>query len=186
VSRIIAVFAEAPLPGQCAKPLLPYNDPAWVARVYAAMLRDTLDGLESIAADEYLVLTDADEEGRRALERHLPVPWSLADARDVSADDYVIVATANAPAADVAALSDAIAAGAVVVTDEGWLAGAPALALTSPSQELTAKLRAECIHLVTLPAATVVDGPAALETLLEELRRHHERAPRTAIVAMTS
>lgn len=186
MSSIIAVFAEAPLPGHCAKPLLPYNDPAWVARLYAAMLRDTLDGLESIAADEYLVFTNADDEGRQALARHLPLPWTLVDARDVKKDAYVIVATADAPAADVATLATAITERVPVVADEGWLAGAVALELAAPTRDLVVRIRAECTNLVTLPSATVIDGPAALETLLEELRRHHERAPRTALVAMTS
>ncbi|MBX3228955.1 MAG: hypothetical protein KIT84_41510 [Labilithrix sp.] len=188
MSVVVAVFAEAPLPGRCAKALLAYHDPEWVARLYAAMLRDTLDGLEAIGADEHVVLAneDEDDEGRRALARHLPLPWTLARARAIDASDYVVVATAYAPAADVAPLAEAIATRAHVVADDAWLAGGPALALTAPSAELVAKIRAEYTNVLALPAATIVDGPAALEALLEELRRHHERAPRTALLAMTS
>lgn len=167
---IIAVFAEVPLPGRCLKPLIPYNDEAWLARLSAAMLRDTLDGLEVVPAHRYVVLADTDEEGRRVLERHLPLPWTFAASADeLDTSDGFIVATPLAPAADIEMLIALAAKESFAVVGTDWLYG----------------VRAECKDLVVLPAATIVDSQPALETLLDELRRHHERAPRTAQLAMT-
>jgi hypothetical protein len=172
---IIAVFAEVPLAGRCLKPLIPYNDEAWLARLSAAMLRDTLDGLEVVPAHRYVVLADTDEEGRRVLERHLPLPWTFAasvDALDTS--DGFIVATPLAPAADIEMLIGLAAKESFAVIGQSasgdpWLFG----------------VRAECKDLVVLPPATIVDSQPALEALLDELRRHHARAPRTAQLGMT-
>ena len=168
---IIVVLAEVPLPGRCLKPLIPYNDEAWLARLSAAMLRDTLDGLEVVPAERYVVLADTDHEGRRVLERHLPWPWSLAGAVDqVDTSDGFIVATPLAPAADIEMLIGLVTRESFAVLGADWLVG----------------VRAECKDLVMLPAATIVDSQPALDALLDELRRHHERAPRTAQLAMTS
>jgi hypothetical protein len=172
---IIAVFAEVPLAGRCLKPLIPYNDEAWLARLSAAMLRDTLDGLEVVPAHRYVVLADTDEEGRRVLERHLPLPWTFAasvDALDTS--DGFIVATPLAPAAEIESLIDLAAKDSFSVVGRSasgdlWVFG----------------VRAECKDLVVLPTATIVDSQPALDALLDELRRHHERAPRTAQLGMT-
>ena len=69
----IGVFAEAPLPGACLTGLLAAHAPEWVAGLYAAMLRDTLDGLLSITADRYVVLAPDDDHA--VLARHAPAPW---------------------------------------------------------------------------------------------------------------
>lgn len=172
---IIAVFAEIPLPGRCLKNLIPYNDEGWLARLSAAMLRDTLDGLEIVPADRHVVLAatndDRDEEGRRALERHLPLPWTFAESvSHLDISDGFIVATPLAPAAHIEDLIALVAKDAFQVVGEGWLYG----------------VRAECKDLVMLPPSTIVDSQPALELLLDELRRNHERAPRTAQLAMTS
>jgi rSAM/selenodomain-associated transferase 1 len=87
----IGVMARAPLPGRCKTRLLVAHGADWVAGLYAAMLRDTLDGLQSVTADEYLVfvapVTPAPgEEGTEealalqaldVLGRHVPAPWTL-------------------------------------------------------------------------------------------------------------
>jgi hypothetical protein len=173
---IVAVLAEVPLPGRCLEPLIPYNDEAWLARLSAAMLRDTLDGLEVVPADRYVVLADTDDEGRRVLERHLPRPWTfVSSVAELDASDGFIVARTHAPAADIEALIPLAtkAAFSVVGQDASggtWLVG----------------VRAECKDLISLPVATIVETQPALDALLAELRRHHERAPRTALLAMTT
>ncbi len=82
----IGVMARAPLPGCCKRNLLAAHGPEWVAGLYAAMLRDTLDGLQSVTADDYVVfvapLDDDDEQTGNAhafevLARHVPAPWEL-------------------------------------------------------------------------------------------------------------
>jgi len=93
----IGVMVRAPLPGRCKERLLAAHSPEWVAGLYAAMLRDTLDGLQSVAADDYVVFVApvprdadaaapvdavADEEARLklafdVLARHVPAPWKL-------------------------------------------------------------------------------------------------------------
>ena len=173
---VIVVLAEVPLAGRCLKPLIPYNDEGWLARLAAAMLRDTLDGLEAVPAERYVVLADTDDEGRRVLERHLPVPWTLASSpSELDVSDGFIVATTLAPAADIAKLIELAAneSFAVIGQDERqntWLVGE----------------RASCKDLVTLPLAKVVETQPLLDALCDELRQHHERAPRTAQLAMTS
>ncbi|MFO0738668.1 MAG: hypothetical protein U0270_22415 [Labilithrix sp.] len=173
---IVAVFAEVPLPGRCLKPLTPYHDEAWLARLSAAMLRDTLDGLESVPADRYVVLADTDDEGRRVLERHLPLPWTFAASiADLDTSDGFIVARTHAPSAHLEPLIAVAAKESFTVVGEDWLYGERA----SCKDPRTAEV-------VVLPPATIVDSQSALDALLDELRRHHERAPRTAHLAMTT
>lgn len=173
---IVAVFAEVPLPGRCLRTLAPYNDESWLARLSAAMLRDTLDGLEIVPADRHVVLADTDDEGRRVLERHLPRPWTLASSVvELDTSGGFIVARTHAPAADIEPLVRLVSEVSFAVvgqdaTGDTWLVGE----------------RAACKDLVALPHATIVETQPALEALLDELRRHHERAPRTALLAMTS
>jgi hypothetical protein len=170
---IVAVFAESPLPGQCLPALIPYNDEAWLVKLYAAMLRDTLDGLENVPATHHVVVTNANDDGKRMLERNLPLPWRLVS--EIQPSDALIIARANAPAAELELLFDLktpfrvegrSASGAL------WLAGGA--------------VHAECTNLVTLPTAIVVEEQEDLDALCDELRSHHERAPRTALLAMSS
>ena len=174
---IVVVLAEVPSPGRCLAPLRPYHDDAWLARLSAAMLRDTLDGLEVVPADRYVVLADTDDEGRRVLERHLPRPWTFAaSVSELDVRSGFIVARTQAPAADVEPLIALAAKASFAVSGREWLYGERALYKdpASPSD------------IVMLPDAIVVDSQPRLDALLDELRRHHERAPRTALLAMTS
>lgn len=76
-----------------------------------------------------------------------------------------------------------------------WLYGGTSKAwallvdLPSAPHEWAATIRVRCtkanMTLHELPAATIVDEPSAVLTLLEELRRHPERAPRTAHFVVT-
>ena len=91
MKRAIGVMARAPLPGRCKTRLLAAHGAEWVAELYAAMLRDTLDGLQSVTADDYVVFVapvpaapgeEADEDARTklafdVLARHVPGPWEL-------------------------------------------------------------------------------------------------------------
>ncbi len=203
----IGVFAEAPLPGRCSSKLLAAHAPEWATGLYASMLRDTLDGLLSIDAREYVVFGPDDDEGSAALARHVPAPWQIARGIEtvagavtrLEADRAIaILARSDAPSAAIDPLAQVLASvgtGAFAVlgpADHGdaWLVGiARAAALigrdlpwTGP--EVAATMRVRCtragIELHELPPATIVDEPSAVLTLLEELRRHPERAPRTA------
>lgn len=218
----VAVLAEPPLPGRCLQDLLAAHAPEWVADLCAAMLRDTLDGLQSVDAREYVVFAPGDDEALRVLARHVPAPWRLVGGVvDASAafahlgassdDGTTLLVRSDAPAApveplvallapsDVRAGESARAVAPLAVmgpSREGraWLFGARRgdgltadLPWTSP--ELAATIRVRCtrmnVPLAQLPTATIVDAPSAVLELLEELRRHPERAPRTAQFAVT-
>jgi glycosyltransferase A (GT-A) superfamily protein (DUF2064 family) len=208
----IGVFAEPPLPSQCLPKLLAAYTPEWVCGLYAAMLRDTLDGLQSIDASEYLVFCrDADGDGVRALERHVPVPWvivrDITDAASAFArlgahDGLAILVRSDAPSSPMEPLAEAIVGkegpfALLGPLDDGgaWLLGAARVApsafqeLPWQSAGLTAMMRAQCteaaLPLVELPNATAVEEPDAFSKLLEELRRYPERAPRTAQFIVT-
>lgn len=206
----IAVLAEVPLPGRCLPNLLAAHAPEWVAGLYAAMLRDTLDGLQSIDASEYVVFA-ADDEAASALAAHVPAPWrivtgvvdaSMALASLGATEGGAILARSDAPSAPIIPVLEALAAssaapGAMLGPSEdgrAWLVGAcgrDTLAADLPwgSPELAATIRVRCtrasILLRELPIATIVDQPSAVLALLEELRRHPERAPRTAQFIVT-
>ena len=206
----IAVLAEVPLPGRCLPNLLAAHAPEWVTGLYAAMLRDTLDGLQSIDASEYVVFA-ADEEAARALASHVPAPWRIvAGIVDASAafaslgatNGSAILARSDAPSAPIMPVLEALAASSAAPSvmlgpsEDGraWLVGrrgrdTPVADLPWGSPELAATMRARCtkssIMLRELPIATIVDQPSAVLALLEELRRHPERAPRTAQFVVT-
>lgn len=82
----IGVLAEPPLPGRCKAALLAAYGDTWVSGLHAAMLRDTLDGLQFVNADEWVVFalpSDHDGgEGEAALARHAPVPWEVVALRE--------------------------------------------------------------------------------------------------------
>ena len=61
--------------------------------------------------------------------------------------------------------------------------------VASASPELASTMRVRCtragLDLHDVPPSTIVDEPSAVLTLFEELRRHPERAPRTAHYVVT-
>jgi glycosyltransferase A (GT-A) superfamily protein (DUF2064 family) len=213
----IGVFAEAPIPGRCMPKLLAAHTPEWAYGLYAAMLRDTLDGLQSIDATEYVVfasdgqVADDSPETAEALARHVPAPWRLGNGvasaesalvRLGATDGLAVLAGSNAPAALIDPLIEAIAANAppyVVLgpTDGGgaWLVATCCVpeelvaGLPWSSPELLATIRVRCtragVPLHELPTATAADEPSGVLTLLDELRLHPERAPRTAQYVVT-
>jgi uncharacterized protein len=132
VPRAIGVLAEAPVPGRCKTKLLAAYGADWVSGLYAAMLRDTLDGLQSIDADAYVVFAEpvADEPAgaERAvavLERHAPRPWVIVPQRaaeigarvehalshllDRAAGEVAVLAVSDAPSFPTAPLEAALA-----------------------------------------------------------------------------
>jgi glycosyltransferase A (GT-A) superfamily protein (DUF2064 family) len=73
------------------------HSPEWAAGLHAAMLRDTLDGLLSVDADEYIVFAAATPgedvaPAYDALARHVPAPWRIETARGATQDDRLVAA----------------------------------------------------------------------------------------------
>ena len=224
----IGVLARAPLPGECKKRLLAAHPPAWVSGLYAAMLRDTIDGLQSVTADEYLVFAAPLEGGAGdvaaktavdVLARHVPSPWEvIAQAVDdpgarmehalsvmfERGASYVVLAAADAPSAPTEPLEAALAdegkrAGVLIAPSEdgGYYAiGMPRLEpslvrdmpWSTPAMMETTRLRCRNagLEVVELPRWRDVDEPSDVLALIDELRRHPERAPRTAQFIVTS
>jgi hypothetical protein len=176
------------------------------------MLRDTLDGLLSVDAREYLLFARADEEEAGVLARHVPAPWQIVLGVDdagaaltrLHADrGLAILARSDAPSAAIDPIVDVLGkAGdgpfALLGPADGgdaWLVGLGRVDadvvrdLPWASPELAATMRVRCtqegLALHELPPSTVVDQPSAVLALLEELRRHPERAPRTAQYIVT-
>lgn len=214
----VGVLASAPIPGRCKASLLGAYTPEWAARLSAAMLRDTLDGLQAIDAARYVVFAARGDEGDDAaavLARHVPAPWEIVlhdaadddDAvavafahlrRDASAAD-VVLATEDAPTYVTAPLEAALAAprahGRLVIANASGRARFCALATDLADAALVRStrvddLRAACMSAAVafeaLPDGYVVDTAEAVLTLVDELRRHPERAPRTAQFLVTN
>lgn len=218
----IGVLARAPAPEACRPSLLAAHPPQWVAGLDAAMLRDTLDGLLSVTADEYLVFAAPLEAEKTALEilaRHVPAPWGLVaqSESDLGARmehalgtmfdrgaTYALLVEADAPSLptepiEEALTDDANRAGVIVgPTEDGafYAIGMPRLEPSvvrdlpwgTPAVLETTRLRCKAagLALAELPRWYDVDDPTDVLTLIEELRKHPERAPRTAQFIVTN
>lgn len=221
----IGVMARAPVPGKCKTRLLAAHPPQWVTGLYAAMLRDTLDGLQSVTADEYLVFAAplATEEGEKSaleiLARHVPAPWEVIaqEGNELGARmehalgvmfergaTYAVLSGTDAPSVPTEPLEEALADDAkregVIVgpsEDGGYYAiGMPRVEATlvrdmpwsTPAVMETTRLRCKNagLAMVELPKWYDVDEPSDVLTLIDELRKHPERAPRTAQFIVTS
>ena len=205
----VAVLAEPPLPGECKKTLLAAHGADWVAGFYAAMLRDMLDGAQAINADDYVVLTTS---GREALERQVPVPWRVVVQPDGDRGSRIahafaelgvrtVLFTADAPSFDVGPLSAALeeeeTALVLVPSESGDVCALvstvfdPALVRDLPwgTPAVAETLRLRCrdlgIALRELPAWYTIDQPSDVLRLLDELRKHPDRAPRSAQYLVT-
>lgn len=210
----IGVLARGPGAGRAKPELLAAHGASWVDGLYAAMLRDTLDGLQAIDADDYVVF--ADPGGAEALARHAPLPWRVVEQPETSPEGRVlgalgallaeggraVLAASDAPSYPTEPLAEALAeedasfvlgpsedGGVLVIATsrleprllEGAPFGTPALVDT---------IRARCTDLGIaprpLPTWYDVDRPSDVLRLLDELRRHPERAPRTAQFLVTA
>lgn len=223
----IGVMARPPLPGQCKARLLAAHSPEWVAGLYAAMLRDTLDGLQSVTADDYVVFAAPaeapmgdDTEGRVLLElafdvlrRHVPSPWELVaqegddhgarmehalSAMFARGATYALLASSDAPSFPTDPLAEALAGEArtrdvlLGPSEDGgyYVIGMsrvePRLLRDMPwgTPAMTDTTRLRCrdagLTLHELPTWYDVDQPSDVMKLLDEVRLHPDRAPRTA------
>jgi hypothetical protein len=197
----LIAFADPPLPGRCLPALLEGYTAEWAAGLYAAMLRDTLDGLQSIDGAEHWVLASCDDaEGRSALERHLPAPWRLAQGAIAPRAELVVLARSEAPAARIDELVALLEArdgpiAAVGRAGEAWLVATSADLVSEPIgssdvmaiAEAALRARSSSPELIVheLAPAQGVRTASDVVALLEELRRHPERAPRTAQYLVT-
>lgn len=218
----IGVLARAPVPEACRPSLLAAHPPHWVAGLDAAMLRDTLDGLLSVTADEYLVFAAPLEGEKTSLEilaRHVPAPWELVAQTDGDLGarmdhafglmfdrgaTYALLVEADAPSLPTEPIEEALAddanrAGVLVgPTEDGafYALGMPKpepaivrdLPWGTPAVLETTRLRCKAagLALAELPRWYDVDDPTDVLTLIDELRKHPERAPRTAQFIVTS
>jgi rSAM/selenodomain-associated transferase 1 len=229
MKRAIGVMARAPLAGRCKTRLLVAHGADWVADLYAAMLRDTLDGLQSVTADEYIVFvapvppapgeeSDADARTQLAfdvLARHVPAPWELVAQRgeDLGARvegalgvmfergaAYALLSGSDAPSVPMEPLVGAFADDALVTNrevlvgpseDGGYYAIGMSrleprlvreIPWSTPAVMETTRLRCRelGVTLRELPSWYDVDEPSDVMKLLDELKKHPDRAPRTA------
>lgn len=214
MSTFIGVLTEPPLPGECKKSLLAAHGPDWVAGFYAAMLRDMLDGAQAIAAEDYVVFATSGigalERHVPVPWRVISQPGADRGSRIAHAfamlgerSERAVLFTGDAPSFDVGplatALEEEVPPGTVVVVpsesgevcaiatsrfdpvlvrDLPW--GTPAVFDT-----LRVRSREHGIALRELPAWYTVDEPSDVLRLLDELRKHPDRAPRAAQYIVT-
>lgn len=219
MKTIVGVLAEPPVPGRCKQHLLAAHGAEWVSGLYAAMLRDLLDGAQAIDADDYVVLAAPEPSPQEVLEvlvRHVPVPWKIVAQpsgergarilhglevlleRAGGEPNVAVLFAGDAPSFDTEPIATAVAA----LADDDALAVAPAesgevraIAATRLPREVLRDLpwetpavletiRARCkdlgVPLRELPAWYTVDEPSDVLRLLDELRKHPDRAPRSA------
>jgi len=197
------------------------------------MLRDTLDGLQAVGADHYVVFAapvppapgeDGDPEALTALaldvlRRHVPAPWEIVVQRGDDPGEriehalatllgrgagYAVVASAEAPTFPTepieAALADEALRASVMIgpREDGayYAIGMPRVEArllrdvpwdTPAVMEITRRRAKDLgVALHELPKWYDVDEPSDVLLLMEELRRHPERAPRTAQFIVTS
>jgi rSAM/selenodomain-associated transferase 1 len=215
----VAVLARAPLPGRCKKGLLAAHGPEWVAGLVAAMLRDTLDGLQAVSAEHYLVFVAPIDDAFEVLARHVPAPWELLpqEGADRGAQmehafgvmfargaSYALLAASDAPSLPTDPLTEALSEEAtrrvilVGPSEDGgcYLIGMPRIeprllhdipwSTPAVMEIMRARCREQALPLRELPPWYDVDEPSDVARLLEELRKHPERAPRTAQFLVTS
>lgn len=218
----IGVLARAPIGGGCKPALLAAHEPRWIAGLYRSMLRDTLDGLQSIDATEYVVFAgpleaaEGDEDAEAVLLRHVPAPWRIVmqtDADPAARIEHALatlleggaralLCASDAPSCPTEPLAEALRAGgdAMVLgpSEDGGLyalattALEPRLFRGAPwgTPALVETMRVRCsdleVNVRELPTWYDVDRPSDVLRLIDELRRHPERAPRTAQFLVTA
>lgn len=211
MKTLVGVLAEPPLAGECKMGLLAAHGPDWVTGFYAAMLRDVLDGAQAIAADDYVVFATS---GKDALERQVPAPWRVIVQPEAERGSRIahafatlgeraVLFTGDAPSFDVGPLEKTLEEEIgpdtlVVVPSEGGDVCAlvstrfdPGVVRDLPwgTPAVLETLRVRCreigIVLRDVPPWYTVDQPSDVLRLLDELRKHPERAPRSAQFIVT-
>lgn len=200
VAPNLCVLADAPVPGACLPGVVPYFGEPNAAKLYAAMLRDTLDGFLAAGFDRFVVAARAGDLD--ALSRHVHAPWELAAAPEGALgvaralgipgldEAPLFVARAEVPTAPMDRLAEAVAevaGGGIAVGGTGeagaWVVGLPAGDPGWPEvawPTAGATLRARPRPPVELGEAYDVTSLEAVDRLFAELRAHPERGPRCA------
>lgn len=78
MTTTICVVARAPLAGRCKPKIAKVFGPEFAAKLCAAMLRDTLDGLNAIDVDRHVTTYLVEDGATAALGNHVHPPWALA------------------------------------------------------------------------------------------------------------
>jgi uncharacterized protein len=209
----VGVLAEPPLPGECKKGLLAAHGPDWIVGFYAAVLRDMLDGAQAIGADDYVIFAtrglDVLERQVPVPWRVVLQPGEERGSRVAHAfetlGERTVLFTADAPSFDVGPLASALLeeeveeeAPLVVVPSESGDVCAlfssrfdPVLVRDLPwgTPAIADTLRLRCrelgIAVRDVPPWYTVDQPSDVLRLLDELRKHPDRAPRCAQYLVT-
>ncbi len=205
----VFVIADAPAPGACLPELVTSVGEPSTARLYAAVLRDTLDGFLDADAQRFVVLGPPGCED--VLGRHVHAPWvvelvagdldaRLRHALAGAGGHAVVVARGDVPTAPMTSLAaitrhlrEATAPRAAVAPrdDAGgepgaaWLVG---LSHADASPELTSFASAANAAragysgdaLLVGDAAYAIVGLDDLNRLSAEVRSHPDRGPRCA------
>ncbi len=199
----LCIVADAPIPGACLPGVVPYFGEPNAAKLYAAMLRDTLDGFLSAGFARFVVAARAADLD--ALSRHVHAPWELVAAPEGTLgvgralavpgldEAPLFVARAEVPTAPMDRLADAVAQvaeGGAAVGGAGdgaaWLVGLPAgdpawPELAWPTAAATLRARSgEKGAPLELGDAYDVTSLEGVDRLFAELRAHPERGPRCA------
>jgi uncharacterized protein len=211
----VGVLAEPPLPGRCKTTLLAAHGADWVAGFYAAMLRDVLDGAQAIAADDYVVFTPSGKEAlerhvpvpwRVVLQSDVERGARIALAFE-TLGGHTALFTGDAPSFDIGPLAgvlegvleEDVGTETLVVapSETGDVCALvsvrfdPALVRDLPwgTPAVLETIRLRCRELGTplreVPPWYTIDQPSDVLRLLDELRKHPERAPRCAQYLVT-
>lgn len=73
----LGVMARAPVPGRCKTRLAPMLGAAGAARLYEAMLRDSLDAFAGVGASRLVVLAAPEDSGVAALRSIASAAWEV-------------------------------------------------------------------------------------------------------------
>jgi rSAM/selenodomain-associated transferase 1 len=204
----LIVFARAPVPGFCKTRLAKGIGAEAAAKLYEAMLRDTIAGVSAIEGIRKVLYAAADNEGPRVLREFVGPDWAIdtqpdgdLTARLVHAFDRVgpvaCIGT-DAPTSPFDALGHALhhwSADALMgpTTDGGyWCIGMRRIeralldgmpwSTDQVASETLKRTQALGLSLQQLPMASDVDEAADLAGLRASLAGDPERAPRTAAV----
>ncbi len=206
----LAVMARPPVPGRCKTRLAEGIGAAGAARLYEAMLLDTLHGLARIPG-RHVVLAAPENDGVAALRRLAPEPWEIVEQRgadlgerlangmrDLWQGHLLCLLDSDSPTLPFDRLAETLAQPreekTVIVgpCDDGgyYLIGSTSLetgifdAIPWSTAAVMESTRARCatlgLAIEALPTGFDVDSAADLVRLRAELARDPAAAPRTA------
>ena len=120
----LGVMARAPVPGRCKTRLAPMLGAAGAARLYEAMLRDSLDAFAGVGASRLVVLAAPEDSGVAALRSIASAAWEViaqegndlgerlanATATLGAGGNAVALTSSDSPTAPIAPIREALAA----------------------------------------------------------------------------